>query len=157
MMKAIFGRSGSGRTSSMVDIPKPLPLPDPGSEGFWTAAARHVLAIQRCESCGRLAHPPVVVCPACRSPRAEFSFVPVSGQGRLATWTIMRDAFLPGFRNEIPWAIGEAELDDAPGLRLIARLVDGADAPFAIGAPVTVVFEDVSDTVSLPLLKLVAS
>ena len=140
----------------MVEMPKPLPLPDPGSEGFWTAATRHVLAVQRCESSGRLGARTGRGVPCMPVAARQFSFVPVSGHGRLATWTIMRDAFLPGFRNDIPWAIGEAELD-APGVRLIARMVDGADAPFTIGAPVTVVFDDVSDGVSLPLLKLVAA
>jgi uncharacterized OB-fold protein len=141
----------------MVEIAKPLPLPDQGTEPFWTAAARHVLTVQRCESCGRLAHPPVVVCPGCLSPTPEFSFVPVSGRGRLATWTIMRDAFLPGFKADIPWVIGEAELDDAPGVRMIARMADGPDAPFTIGAAVTVEFDDVADGVALPLFKLETS
>jgi uncharacterized OB-fold protein len=138
----------------MTEIPKPLPRPDPVSEGFWAAAAEHVLAVQCCDSCGRLAHPPVVVCPACLSPAARFTFVPVSGRGRLRTWTIMRDAFLPGFRADVPWVIGEAELDEAPGVRLLARLLDDADAPLRIGAPVTVSFVDVAEGVALPALKL---
>jgi len=141
----------------MVEIAKPLPLPDARSEGFWSAAARHVLALQRCDSCGRIAHPPVVLCPACFSADARFTFVPVSGHGRLKTWTIMRDAFLPGFRPDIPWVVAEAELDDAGGVRLVARLADGADAALVIDAPVETVFEDVAPGVALPLLRLAAS
>jgi hypothetical protein len=66
----------------------------------------------------------------------------------------MRDAFLPGFRADIPWVVGEAELDDAPGVRLLARMIDDADAPLQIGAPVTVSFVDVAEGVALPALKL---
>jgi uncharacterized OB-fold protein len=40
---------------------KPVPVPDPESEGFWSAAAAHVLAIQRCTNCGWYAYPPYVV------------------------------------------------------------------------------------------------
>jgi uncharacterized OB-fold protein len=77
----------------------------------------------------------MVVYPACLSPAAQFSFVPVSQRGRLRTWTIMRDAFLPGFRADVPWVVGEAERDDAPGVRLLARLIDGASATLQIDTP----------------------
>ena len=80
-----------------MEVPKPRPVADARSGGFWSSAARHELSIQRCTNCRRLP-PPVVVCPACLSTTAGFSFVPVSGRGRLRTWTIMRDAFLPGFK-----------------------------------------------------------
>ncbi len=139
----------------MSTVEKPLPLPDDRSEGFWQAAAEHILALQRCNSCGRFAHPPVVVCPRCLSVKAAFTFVPVDGQGRLATWTVMRDAFLPGFKEDIPWIIAEAELDEPAGVRLLARLQADVDTPLAIGLPVETVFEDVAPGVALPVLKLV--
>lgn len=135
-------------------IPKPIPVPDQRSEGFWSAASEHVLALQRCDSCGRIAHPPVVVCPACLSVEAAFTFVPVDGRGRLATWTIMRDAFLPGFKADIPWIIAEAELDDPAGVRLLARLQAGAETPLSLGQAVEVGFEDVAPGVALPVFRL---
>ena len=135
--------------------PKPLPVPDERSAGFWDAAARHVLALQRCDSCGRIAHPPVVVCPACLSIDAAFTFVPVGGHGRLATWTIMRDTFLPGFKGDVPWVIAEAELDDAPGVRLLARLLADPDTPLALGRALETVFEDVAPGVALPAFRLI--
>lgn len=136
-------------------VAKPLPVPDERSEGFWQAAAKHVLAIQRCDACGHMAHPPAVVCPACLSLEARFTFTPVPPRGRLRTWTVMRDAFLPGFRGDIPWAIGDAELDGTGGVRLIARLAENAGTAFTLGAAVEVVFEDVAAGVALPVLRLV--
>ncbi len=141
----------------MTELTKPIPVPDPRSEGFWSAAARHVLALQRCESCGRIAHPPVVICPACLSGEARFTFVPISGRGRLRTWTVMRDAFLPAFRQEIPWVIGEAELDDARGVRLLARVAAPAETRLTLGTPVETVFEDVAPGVALPVFRLLGS
>jgi hypothetical protein len=69
----------------------------------------------------------------------------------------MRDAFLPGFRADIPWAIGEAELDDTDGIRLLARLAHPADTPFTLDAPVETVFDDIGPGLALPLLRLARS
>jgi hypothetical protein len=142
-------------SASPREIAKPLPVPDRLSEGFWSAAARHVLALQSCGSCGRIAHPPVVLCPACLSLDARFSDVVVSGRGRLKTWTVMRDAFLPGFRGDVPWVIGETELEDTGGVRLLARVAADPDTAFAIDDPVTTDFEDVAPGIALPVFRLV--
>ena len=139
----------------MTDIPKPVPIPDRESEGFWSAAAHHTLALQQCNFCGRLAHPPVVICPGCLSTSPDFTFVPVRTRGRIKTWTIMRDAFLPGFKADVPWVIAEAELDEAPGVRMVARLLDGPDSDLRREAEVEFVFEDLSADISLPVMKLV--
>jgi uncharacterized protein len=139
----------------LSDIPKPVPAPDPESEGFWNAAAQHTLTVQRCDSCGRLAHPPVVMCPGCLSVNPQFTFVPVGTRGRIKTWTIMRDAFLPGFKGDVPWVIAEAELDAAPGIRMIARLVDGPEADLSSDVGVEFEFEDISEGFSLPVMRLV--
>jgi uncharacterized OB-fold protein len=138
----------------MTDLRKPLPVPDTRSEGFWSATAEHRLAIQRCNHCDRFAHPPVVVCPGCLSPEAEFRFETVSGHGTLRTWTIMRDAFIPGFREDIPWAIGEAELEGTDGIRLLARMADGPDAPYRTGVAIEITFDDVAPGISLPVLRM---
>jgi uncharacterized protein len=138
-----------------AETPKPLPVPDSISRGFWEAAASHVLAIQRCDACGHLAQPPVVVCASCMSVETGFTYAPVDGRGCLATWTIMRDAFLPGFKADIPWVIAEVELDDAPGVRLLARLDAGADEDLKIGLPVRTDFVDVAPGVALPVFRLV--
>ncbi len=133
---------------------KPVPVPDQVSEGFWAWASRHVLSVQRCDWCGRLALPPVILCPGCLSTQPRFSFTPTSGGGRLRTWTVMRDAFLPGFRADIPWVIGEVELDDAAGVRLLARLDEKAETELHIDVRVVVAFEDVSSGISLPVIRL---
>ncbi len=134
--------------------PKPLPVADARSEGYWQSAAAHVLAIQRCDHCGHYAHPPVVVCTSCQSARPAFHFEPVSGRGRVQTWTVMRHAFLPSFKPDIPWVVVVAELEEQPGLRVMANLKDGPDAPIKLGAALEVVFDDVSPGVSLPQFRL---
>ena len=133
---------------------KPVPVPDVVSEGFWRAAASHVLAIQRCSVCGWYSHPPDVVCVNCLSAERSFRYEPVCGRGRLRSWTVMRDAFLPGFKPEVPYVVADVELEEQLGLRMIGRLVDGADAALGLGAPVEVVFEDVAEGIAVPQFRL---
>ena len=140
-----------------MEVPKPRPIADARSEGFWSSAARHELSIQQCANCLRLTHPPVIICPACLSTTAGFSFVPVSGRGRLRTWTIMRDAFLPGFKSDVPWIIAEIELDDAPGVRLVARMSESAETPLSIGDSIHTFFSDLGPGTSLPIFRLATS
>ena len=134
--------------------PKPRPVPDAQSQGYWDAAANHVLAIARCGHCGRYVHPPSVVCPGCLRTDPDFTFVPVSGRGTVRSWTIIRDSFLPGFADDVPFVLVDVELDEQAELRLIGRLVDGPDAPLALGTRVVTVFEDREPGVSIPAFAL---
>src|SRR5262249_11918136 len=135
---------------------RPVRVPDDQTAGFWAAAADHVLAIQRCEACGNAAHPPVMLCVNCQDQGRRFRFEPVSGRGRVKTWTVMRQAFLPGFAPDVPYAVAEIELDDAD-VRVIGRLRGLAPDALAVGAPVTVSFNDVADGVSVPVFEVTAS
>jgi uncharacterized OB-fold protein len=139
-----------------VNYEKPIPEPDALSAPFWQSARQHVLSVQCCAHCGCYEHPPTGICQGCRAPEPKFDFRPVSGKGRLVSWTIMRDSFIPSFRDDIPFAIGLIELKEQKGLRMIAKLVDGARARYRVGAEVEVAFEDITPEASLPHFRLVA-
>jgi hypothetical protein len=66
----------------------------------------------------------------------------------------MRSSFLPGFGDEVPFVLVDVELDAQPGLRMIGRLLDGPEAPVALGVRVSLGFEDVADGVSVPAFRL---
>jgi uncharacterized protein len=133
---------------------RPVPVADPGSAPYWEAAADHVLAIARCSRCGRFAHPPELVCPHCRHTRPDFAFLPVSGRGTVRSWVTLRQSFLPGFESDVPFVLVDVELAEQDDLRLIGRLVDGPEAQLALGAPVHVVFEQVTSEVAVPAFAL---
>lgn len=133
-----------------TSIPKPVPVPDEQSAGFWEAASNHVLAMQRCDACGFLSHPPVDICRQCLSPDRSFHYEPVSGRATVRTWTVVRDAFLAGFAGDVPYILAEAELDEQGGLRLVLFLVDGTESEMRVGMPVETVFDDVAAGVSVP-------
>lgn len=133
---------------------KPIPVPDERTEGFWAAAREGTLAIQRCDSCGTYAHPPVYVCASCHAPDATFTFAPVSGRAVVKSWTVVHTSFLTAFADDVPYVLVEAALPEQPGLSYTARLVDGPEASLDVGADVEVVFESHRNGFVLPELRL---
>ena len=131
---------------------RPVPAPDEMSAPFWAATARHELALARCTRCGAYAHPPDVVCPHCGSTDPDFTFVSVSGNGRIRSWTVMRQSFLPGF--DVPFVLVDVELDVQPELRLIGRLLSGETPGLTLGARVRLEFEDLRTDVAVPAFEL---
>ena len=129
---------------------RPLPVADEMSAPFWAATATHQLSIARCSKCAMFSHPPDVVCPRCHHTDPQFVFESVSGRGTVRSWVVMRQSFLPGFEDDVPFVLVDVALVEDADLRLIGRLVDGPDATLAIGAHVSVVFEDLADGVSVP-------
>ena len=132
---------------------RPLPVPDEQSEPFWNAAAEHVLSLAHCSRCGKLSHPPDVVCPHCGSSDPDFAFAPVDGGGKIRSWTVMRQSFLPGF-DDGPFVLVDVELDVQPDLRLIGRLLDGPEVPLRAGLAVRLAFEDIADGLAVPAFAL---
>jgi uncharacterized protein len=133
---------------------RPLPVPDDSSAAFWSAAAEHVLTVARCARCHRFAMPPDVVCPHCRSSDPGFRFTPVSGRGTVRSWTVVRQALLPGFDGDLPFVLVDVELVEQADLRLIGRLLDGVDADLHVGDSVVVGFEDLAHGVAVPAFEL---
>jgi uncharacterized OB-fold protein len=77
---------------------------------------------------------------------------PVSGRGRVVTYTINHQAWKPELAQ--PYVVTIIELDDQPGLRLLSNLVGLPPEHVQINMPVQVVFEQHED-VWLPLFEKV--
>jgi uncharacterized OB-fold protein len=133
---------------------RPLPDLDGESAPYWESTARGTLALARCGRCRQFAHPPDVVCPNCGHTDPRFEFEPVGGGGVVRSWTVLRQSFLPGFEDDLPFVLVDVELDVQADLRLIGRLVDGVDAPLTLGARVDTVFEHVANGVAVPAFAL---
>ncbi|MFC8097707.1 Zn-ribbon domain-containing OB-fold protein [Streptomyces sp. NPDC057363] len=133
---------------------RPVPVPDPQSAPFWEAAARHVLCLARCGACGGFSHPPDVVCEHCGSTCPDFTFTPVDGRGTVESWTVMRQSFLPGFEELVPFVLVDVGLSDPSGVRLIGRLLDGQTPRLRLGAPVRTVFEHIRPDIAVPAFTL---
>ncbi len=132
--------------------PKPIPAPDEITAPFWNAARERKLAIQRCAGCGYYNHPPRRFCDACLS--QNLAFAPVSGKGKVYTFTVMHQRDVAGFENEAPFINIVVELDEQPMLLMVSDLPIGERDRVRIGAPVEVSFEERSDEVVVPRFRL---
>ncbi|MFF3574561.1 Zn-ribbon domain-containing OB-fold protein [Nocardia jiangxiensis] len=139
----------------MGEYGKPIPCPDEDTAPFWEAARRHELAFQRCNHCGTYAHPPVAFCRHCHNvSHPSFEFAQISPRGKILNWTVMYDAMVQGFADEVPWVHALVSFDVQPTLNLTATLVDGDTHRLRLGAPVDIIFRDVAEGVTLPFFKL---
>lgn len=128
----------------------PLPAVTDETEAFWRGGAVGILYITACNACDHRIHPPQLICPRCLS--REVTARPASGQGTIATFTINRQAWMPGLA--VPYAVGIVELDDQPGVRITARIIADDVEAVQIGKPVEVGFEQNGD-VFVPVFNLV--
>jgi hypothetical protein len=128
-----------------------LPVPDESSAPYWAAAAEHVLKLPCCSNCHEFTLPPDITCPNCYTLDPNFTWKPVSGRGRIRTWTVVRHSFLKGF--ELPFMLVDVQLDEQPKVRMVGQLLDGAETPVAIGDAVEVAFEQVAPGVSVPAFR----
>ena len=113
--------------------------------------------MQRCSECGWYNYPPNVICTSCLADPPKFEWAAVSGTGRVKTWTVMRDSFLPGFDDDVPYVVADVELAKQAVLRMVARLVGIDEHQVRLGLPVEVVFDDVADGLAVPQFKRVTS
>jgi uncharacterized OB-fold protein len=113
----------------------------PENTGFWTGGAKGELRITFCDACNHAIHPPELTCPVClgrdTTPRA------VTGNGTIYSFTINRQKWAPDM--VVPFALAVVDLDDAPGVRITAKLVGVDVDAVKIGDPVEVLFEQNGD------------
>lgn len=128
---------------------KLLPRIDEMSRPYWEGAKRHELLLQKCQECGHYRYPPGETCPSCLSDKLEW--VKVSGRGSVYTWTVFHQAYHPAYKDDIPYAVVVVELEEGP--RMITNLVNCRIEDIKMGMPVEVVFDDVTEEVSLPKFR----
>jgi uncharacterized OB-fold protein len=116
----------------------PAPLLNDDNRDFWTGGRDGELRIVRCNDCGYYIHPPSPRCPRCFGENVEPS--PVSGRGRVYTYTVNQRAWSPGL--EVPYVIAIVQLDEQPDLRLMTNIVGCSADEVAIDMPVRVEFRE---------------
>ncbi len=128
---------------------KPLPRLDPLNAPFWAAAKQGRLVLQHCPACGDVRFPPGPVCPKCLAGGQDW--IEASGNGTLESWIEMHRAYWDGFKDELPYQVCLVRLAEGPVM--VSNLVGEADQA-RMGAAVKVVFDAVTDDVTLPKFTL---
>ena len=127
---------------------RPLPELTPASGWFWTSGADGRLRVQGCTECGQLVHPPVPICPRCRS--RSWQPTEVSGRATVVGYTVNAHPWLPGF--DPPYVVANVVLAEDPSVHLTTNVVGCDPEAVHIGQEVTVRFDHQED-VWIPLFE----
>ena len=117
---------------------RPQPAIGRDNAFFWEGVEAGELRIQKCDGCGRLAHPPQPLCAHCGS--SDQGWVVSSGKGVVYSHVTHHYPPLPGV--ERPHTVLLVELEE--GVRLVSEWSKGAEPDaVVVGMPVQVAFTKV--------------
>lgn len=131
----------------------PVPVVEPLTEPYWEAARAGRLVIQRCTDCGTFRHLPHVLCGSCQSGAHEW--VASAGRGTVFTYTVVTHPVHGAVVDVVPYAVVVVELDDCGGVLVPSNVVDCPPDAVHVGMPVEVVFERVTDEITIPRFRRV--
>ena len=127
---------------------RPLPQRDPVTQPYWDSLKAHAMQLQRSKSTGAWVYYPRLLMPG--DPEDELEWAPVSGTGTVYAFAIPHVHPHPGFRALAPYVVALVELEE--GARILSTLIGVEPTPDAvkIGMPVELVYDDVTDDITLP-------
>lgn len=124
------------------------PLPDtadPVMAPFWSGCREQRLRVQRDRETGAFHWPPK---PGYwKGGRLEW--VEACGRGEVYTYVVGYEPFLPAFKDRLPHIMVVVQLAEGP--RLVGYMVNASPEQMRFGLPVRVVFERLTDDVTLPV------
>jgi uncharacterized protein len=107
------------------------------NRGFWEACSSGHLAVQRCETCGRMRYPISPICPDCLS--GSFVWTPVSGLGELVSFVVFHQVYSEAWRERAPYNVALVRLDEGP--QLVSNVIGIDNSDLRVGMPLVVAFE----------------
>lgn len=126
---------------------KTQPVPTPLTMPYWEGCRQAELRIQYCPGCDHYQFYPRSVCTECLG---GVEWVTACGQGKVATFTVVRHPIAEAYAAEVPYVIALVELSEGP--RLMSQIDCDLDA-VEIGMPVEVFFEPWSEDFLLPKFR----
>jgi uncharacterized protein len=123
---------------------------------FWDAAKEGRLTAPRCTNCGAFRLPPPPYCFVCQ--HREVEWVDLPGTGTVYSFTVVRHPLARMLHDVVPYAAGIVELDgtQGAGARMIVNIIGCDVDTLKIGDRVEIVWEHVSDDMSVPRFRPVA-
>jgi uncharacterized protein len=134
-----------------TDYRKPLPYIHNETKVYWEGAKRHELLIRKCRTCGAYHFYPRDFCPSCFS--FDVEWMKASGRGVIYSFTICHHP-AQDFNDDVPYNLVLVELEE--GARMMSNVVGCTNDDLRIGMSVEVVFDDITDEVTLPKFKPVS-
>ncbi|AJE49212.1 Zn-ribbon domain-containing OB-fold protein [Celeribacter indicus] len=119
------------------------------SVAYWEGARDGRLMFQKCGACGTVQFPPRFHCASCWEETPEW--IESTGRGRVESFTVVRRAPLPEFRDKVPYVVAAVRVEEGP--RMITNLVGEDALGVRIGDEVRVTFETNAQGDTLPQFK----
>ena len=114
------------------------------------ACLTYVLAGRcHCNGCGRNHFYPRHACPHCWSDNCEWRAA--AGTGRIFSYTVIHHNDTPPFHEMLPYIVALVDLSE--GVRVTTNIVECTPEVVHVGMPVEVVYDEISDTVTLPQFR----
>jgi len=133
----------------MPEYNKPIPVPSAESQAYWDGLRDRKLLMPRCDACGKYWFPPSLLCPHCNE--TKWTWTSTSGRGRIFSYVVYHWVYHPGFAEEVPYAVAVIELDEGP--RMVSNVIGIAPDKLACDLRVQVVYQPITDTITLPKFK----
>lgn len=125
------------------------------STPFWEATRTGALVLPWCNACGRPHWYPRLRCPHCHS--ADLDWRPSTGDGVVYAVSVQHRAGWMGLADRGPYPVAVIELDDGPRIMGGLEGLDPDEAAAAVGRPVRISWEPLSDGRQLPMFTVAAS
>ena len=135
--------------TSAYDKPIPIPANEQLTKPFWEAAKRKELIIPYCNSCSNLFFYPREVCPNCFS--KDLTWKKMSGNGRVYSYTHVRQSVHPSFQSSHGHIYAIVELDEGP--KIPSGIVVCKPEDVYVDMPVFVAFDEVTEEVTLVIFQ----
>jgi uncharacterized OB-fold protein len=123
-----------------IRVPKQSPVPDTVDQPFWDGCNENRIVLQHCADCDRFQHPPAPACAACGT-AGRLRWREVAGRGTIYSYGVVYDTPVASLQPDQPFNVAVIDLDEAPGVNMLAHLPGRAVDDVPIGAAVHAVFE----------------
>ena len=133
----------------MAEYEKPVPETDGNAKTYWEGCRRRRLMLPKCAACGKVFFFPKDFCPHCLS--QDINWLRASGKGIVHTFSIIGRPPSPPFLAEVPYVVAIIELQEGP--RMMSNVIGVAPEDVRVDMPVEVVFEDVTEDITLPKFR----
>lgn len=127
---------------------KPVPVPQVESDFYWEKCKEHELWLRYDNDAQQAYFYPRDISPITFS--RNTTWIQASGKATLYTYAIVHRAPHPGFVGDVPFVTAMVELEEGPIMPTNIVMDDPTPEKLQIGMALEVVFEDITDDISLP-------
>jgi len=129
---------------------KPLPEIRPETKPYWDACKKHELLIPKSKETGELFFYPRAMSPG-DDMSEDIEWVKSKGKGKVWTFSVHHMGPSKAYKGDPPHVVALVEMEE--GVKMMSNIVDCDPHDVQIGMEVEVVFDDVTDDVTLPKFK----